>query len=1040
MPKRNHPGLCLALIILFSIAFTSCLSGGTSHEITGTLSYSGGAGTPSSVTFTAYITSRTGEVLTQSSSGCSYNSGSGQWTVECGSFATQWSAGEVLHINFADGGTGGVASDDVTLSSGGSDNGGTSSMPCPNITISPSSLDFDEVEVGDTKDLTLTIGNNGNATLQVSDLDISGNNASQFSIVSGNAPFSVASGGTHAVIVRFTPAFDCGKWATLSIHCNDPDDSSPDCDLEGKGCGADIYVNNPSHDFGLVPVGSISEHTFRISNYGERDCIVSSTSISGSGDFTIVSGGGSFTMPHHSDRDLVVRFTSSSEGGKSATISMDNNDPLDDPLVLSLSGTGAVVSLALIQVNHTRWDYGSVAVGSFKDETFTVQNTGSADLQVVTTNIAGGDPEYFHIVSGGAPFSLSPGGSRDVVIRFAPTQETWARDLDALFRIESNAANKNPVIIDLEGRSGIPKMEVAARSHDYGEVFLDTPTSWVFTIENEGWERLNVTEISIRGDNFSEFAVTDGHPPFVVWRNYPKEVRITFQPVSAGQKSAEIIIVGDDPNDPSDKVIVTGVGVEAPVPGQPNMVLSSQAIDFGEVSVDSSAIQELLVINNGESELEILSMSVSGDDGFSAARLASDKGPAMAITSDADTMTIAAGDTEHVAVTFSPDSAGDKQATLMFQSNDPDEETVEIGLSGTGIANDPVPEPDPELVLQQCYPPSQAASVPVNVKIQFAINGLVNNHMPLEVTVNGECIISNTADQTGGQAQIKMNGNGCRVIYDPVDPFEENSEVTVFIQCGEIDTSYCFHTGQCENQHLTGGIVTQNGGLVTCDSTGLDIEVPEGAVEDTVEISIGLVSDTPELPEGVHGMGLSYHFGPEGFTFQEPVTIHLPYTEEDLLNANVTDPMDLQIYYYLTMTGEWILLEVLGADENDIYVQVDQFCYLTMGAVPEQSTGLMNNTDAQSRTMTLFQNYPNPFNPETHIPFYIPEPGHVRLEIYNAKGQLIRLLLDEVRESGHHQVLWNGMDDQSVSVGSGVYYYMIYCRDRTITGKAVLVK
>lgn len=1040
MPKKYHPGLSLALIIIFSVALTSSLSGGTSHEVTGTLSYSGGAGTPSSITFSAYITARPGEVLTQSSSGCSYNSGSGLWTVECGSFATQWSAGEILHVSFTDGGTGGAATDNVTLSSGASDNGGLTPIPCPNITISPSSLNFDEVEVGDYKDLTMTIGNNGNATLQVSDLNISGLHASHFSIVGGNAPFSVGSGGTHAITVRFTAVYDCGKWATLSIQCNDPDDLSPDCDLEGKACGADITANPRYHNFGTVPPGSSMEYTFTIHNYGERECIVSSTSISGSGDFTIVSGGGSFTMPHHSDRDLVVRFTPSSEGSKSATISMDSNDPLDDPFVLSVSGTGLLVTMPLILVSPTTTGFGSVAVGSHKDATITVRNTGTADLQVTNTVLGGDDPEYFHIISGGGPFTVPPGGTQYVVVRFAPTLETWARDWEAFLRIESNASNK---MINLEGRSGIPKMVVSDRNHDFGEVVLNTPTTWVFTIENEGWEVLNVNEISIRGENFSEFAVTGGQAPLRVWRNYPDEVRITFQPVSIGEKNAEIIIISDDPNDPREKIVLTGVGVEGLDPGQPDIVLSSQALDFGEVSADSSAVKNLLVINNGEADLDVFSMSISGNEGFSAAWLASDKETAMAITSDADTMTIAAGDTEYVAVTFSPDTTGEQQAILALQSNDPDQETVEVSLAGTGIVEETIPDPEPEpeqLVLHHCYPPSQAASVPVNVKIQFAIQGLVDHSVPLDAAVNGESIISDFTDQTGGQVDINMNGNGCRVCYHPIDPFEENSEVTVSIQCGEIDTSYSFHTGQCENKHLAAGVVSQTGGIVTCDSTGLDIEIPEGAVEDTVEISIGLVSNTPDLPEGIQGMGLSYHFGPEGFTFHEPVIIHLPYTAEDLLNANVSDPEDLQIYYYLTMTGEWILLEVIGADEHNVYVQVDQFCYLTMGSIPRVDTRITDDIDAQPRTMTLFQNYPNPFNPETHIPFYIPEPGHVRFEIYNAKGQLIRLLLDENRESGHHEVLWNGMDDQRVSVGSGVYYLMIYCRDRTIVGKAVLVK
>jgi len=89
------------------------LFAGTPHYATGTVTYSGGS-FPSSLTFSAYIVSRPGEILTQASAGCYYNAPTGQYAVQCGNFTTSWTAGDVLHIDVNDG-AGGTASGNVTL-------------------------------------------------------------------------------------------------------------------------------------------------------------------------------------------------------------------------------------------------------------------------------------------------------------------------------------------------------------------------------------------------------------------------------------------------------------------------------------------------------------------------------------------------------------------------------------------------------------------------------------------------------------------------------------------------------------------------------------------------------------------------------------------------------------------------------------------------------------------------------------------------------------------------------------------------------------
>ncbi|HOR02443.1 MAG TPA: choice-of-anchor J domain-containing protein [Candidatus Syntrophosphaera sp.] len=86
------------------------------------------------------------------------------------------------------------------------------------------------------------------------------------------------------------------------------------------------------------------------------------------------------------------------------------------------------------------------------------------------------------------------------------------------------------------------------------------------------------------------------------------------------------------------------------------------------------------------------------------------------------------------------------------------------------------------------------------------------------------------------------------------------------------------------------------------------------------------------------------------------------------------------------------------------------------------------------------KNYPNPFNPETTIAFSVPKTGPASLKVYNTKGQLVRTLVNDVREAGNHSVVWNGMDEQGNSVSSGLYFYRLSSDGNTVTRKMLLAK
>ncbi|MBN1164737.1 MAG: T9SS type A sorting domain-containing protein [Candidatus Krumholzibacteriota bacterium] len=88
----------------------------------------------------------------------------------------------------------------------------------------------------------------------------------------------------------------------------------------------------------------------------------------------------------------------------------------------------------------------------------------------------------------------------------------------------------------------------------------------------------------------------------------------------------------------------------------------------------------------------------------------------------------------------------------------------------------------------------------------------------------------------------------------------------------------------------------------------------------------------------------------------------------------------------------------------------------------------------------LFQSYPNPFNPTTTIQFSLKEKSQVSIRVYNVAGQLVRILVDEIRKPGIYHINWDGRNSEGRLVSSGVYFYQFKTKDFVQTKKMVLLK
>ncbi len=92
------------------------------------------------------------------------------------------------------------------------------------------------------------------------------------------------------------------------------------------------------------------------------------------------------------------------------------------------------------------------------------------------------------------------------------------------------------------------------------------------------------------------------------------------------------------------------------------------------------------------------------------------------------------------------------------------------------------------------------------------------------------------------------------------------------------------------------------------------------------------------------------------------------------------------------------------------------------------------------KSFKLFGNFPNPFNAVTQIRYYLSKDGQVELTVYNLLGKKVKVLVNERQTKGEKIVFWDGKDDTSEEVASGVYFYQVVTQNESDFGKMTLLK
>lgn len=216
--------------------------------------------------------------------------------------------------------------------------------------------------------------------------------------------------------------------------------------------------------------------------------------------------------------------------------------------------------------------------------------------------------------------------------------------------------------------------------------------------------------------------------------------------------------------------------------------------------------------------------------------------------------------------------------------------------------------------------------------------------------------------------------------------------------------------------------------------------------------SSGLIDEwliSPQIP-AANFDELTFYAGAIGGSFPDSLKL--------LISTTGTNPSDFVEVAYVQVpgpTGSWheFTFDISAFSGSPIYFAVNY--YIVDGGptgsnsdnvwvdhfiiTGDQPVGISDSEEVPNQ-FELAQNYPNPFNPGTTIRYALPYQAEVRLEIYNALGQLVKVLVNKSQTAGIKTVNWNGTNQFGEPVSSGVYLYRLKAGNHIQTRKMMLLK
>lgn len=436
----------------------------------------------------------------------------------------------------------------------------------PAFTLSASSVNFGNVNIGSTATRTITVLNSGDTALSASSIVFTGNAFS----TTHNCPSVLAVGSSCAVTVVFTPTEGATNNANLTVGFNGV--ASKSASILATGQGDLLSADTSSQSFGPVLLLANKSLTYTVTNSGALSAALtygplpSEVTRQGTCSATLASG---------ASCTVILKYAPTTAAGVSGalTVTAPNTS-----VSLEYSGTG--VEAPSFTLTPASYNYGNVAIGANSAKTVTLENTGNVPLSVTGISLVG---DNYTLTANSCPATLAVGTSCTASVSYAPIA---AATSNATLTASIQGLTAKTVSFTGVGQAN-PSFVTSVSSLTFSNLAVGSTALRSTVIQNNGNVPLSFSSISVSGAAYT--ATHDCGATLPVAASCTANV--TFTPTTNGTRTGFLTI--NYAGVATKNVALTGVGLAD------NLSVTPSSQNFGGVLIGSSSALTYTLSNAG---------------------------------------------------------------------------------------------------------------------------------------------------------------------------------------------------------------------------------------------------------------------------------------------------------------------------------------------------------------------------------------------------------------------------------------------------------
>jgi hypothetical protein len=257
----------------------------------------------------------------------------------------------------------------------------------------------------------------------------------------------------------------------------------------------------------------------------------------------------------------------------------------------------------------------------------------------------------------------------------------------SLFLLGCNGSSETPGGYNINKL--YPTMVASTKEIEFGGVVVLYDETETFQLINAGRADLEITGLYVEDNEDNVYKVSSWIPsendtaeesalieqnefseasPLIIEPDETQSIDLLFKPATYLPYNRSLVLESNDPDNSTIRIPIIGEGVDGPVP---DIKITPQAIDFGEVAQGETETKYFEVRNSGTGVLEISDVAIEGSADFT-------------IVTGLGGATFAQDQFSTVIVTYTPTDEGGANSILHLTTNDPDEESVAVTFLGNG--------------------------------------------------------------------------------------------------------------------------------------------------------------------------------------------------------------------------------------------------------------------------------------------------------------------------------------------------------------------